>query len=332
MKRLLAALFFLAATAHGQLVVTTPRGVVVAHDGRVELFANERRVWSTEGVEATSIVTSDERVAVLDALGNKVRIIELSSGAARMLRTGETPVDGLFLGRTLYLLERDARALARIDADGTRASVAVAADPAFLRTANGLLYVYSRTAGVVQEVDPDRLTVVRSVRVAPFASDFEIDGRTAYLLHPREAKVRTIALTSLKTGELHVGAVPVDLAVTPKSTALSARTLAIADPSAKKVWLVEGAQSLSQAVARGFLRGLLGLGLAANRTSQFPTGVDRVSVSGRIWLAYDSSSGTLYRFTKSRSTALARDVPAGGWAATAEGAVVWQEGRLRTLR
>src|SRR5439155_10927329 len=86
-----------------------------------------------------------------------------------------------------------------------------------------------------------------------------------------------------------------------------ARTLAVADPSAKRVWMVEGAQSFMQSVVRGFLRGLIGL-LYGGHESQFPTGVDRIIVRGSRSFAYDSSSGTLYRFTKKKSSVVAKGI------------------------
>lgn len=325
--------FALATTASAQVVANSPRGIVIAHDGRLELHGG----WSTTGVEnATLVVAGDTRVAVVDALSGDVRVVDLANGYGTVMHANETPVAGVFLDDRLFLLERDARALVRIDVrvgrDGTRASLKLAADPAFLRVANRRLYVYARNEGIVQEIDPDRFTITRSVRVAPFASDFETDGRTGYLLFPRDAKLRTFSLTTMKTtGEVGVGAVPVDIAFASGSGALSARTLAVADPSAKKVWLVEGSQSFAQSIARGFLRGLLGLGLYANRTSQFPTGVDRVETRGGTWLAYDSSSGTLYRFTKSKSSVVAKDVAPKGFAITRDGVAVWRNGALQLI-
>ena len=127
------------------------------------------------------------------------------------------------------------------------------------------------------------------------------------------------------SGEIAVGAVPVDLAFVGGGSALTARLLAVADPSAKRVWIVESTQSLGKAIARGFLRGLLGLGLIGNRSSEFPTGVDRVEAGASGWIAYDSSSGTLYRFDRKGSQRLATAVPPSGFALTRDG-VAWWDG------
>jgi len=163
MKRFLL-LAFLAAPAFAQSIAATSRGIVVAHHDRIQLFNNAGSavVWTTDGVAIpASIVTGDERVAVLDALSSDVRIVELASGRGTTMKCGETPVGGVFLRRALYLLERDARALERIGADGARASIELAADPAFLRESNGLLYVYSRAAGVLQEKGAGAVGVLR---------------------------------------------------------------------------------------------------------------------------------------------------------------------------
>ncbi|HEV7426828.1 MAG TPA: hypothetical protein VGQ46_10710 [Thermoanaerobaculia bacterium] len=327
-------LLMLATTAAiAQPIAATNRGIVVAHDHVIELFDRTGRnlIWKTDGLPTPqTIVASNVRIAVIDPLANEVRIVELATGRATAVRTGETPVAGVFIGPTLYLLERDARALERIGADGTRASISTGADPAFLREANGRLYVYARGEGVVQEVSTMPFAIRRSVRVTPFASDFEIDSKNAYIVDPHGAKIGIINLESMQSGgSIDVGAVPVSFAFVSTGTSLTARTLAVADPSAKKVWLIEGAQSVTQAFTRGFLRGLIGLGLFGSGTSSFPTGVDRVFVRGTRWYAFDSSSGTLYRFTKSSSSAVAKNIRT--FTVTTEG-VVWWNDAVRRLQ
>lgn len=315
MKRFaLATAFVVALQTDAQLVTSTDRGIVVAHDGRIRLEGR----WSAGGVaHATAIAASPERVAVLDALNNEAVIADLASGRMIRIDTAETPIAAAFAGRELYILARDARVLQHGDK-----RIALSADPAFLREANGKLYVYARAAGIVEEIDGDRVT--RRARIAPFASDFEISGSTAYLAYPREARIRTLDLQRMKAaGEIAVGAVPVDVAFAGGGTALTARILAVADPSAKRVWLTESTQSTAKAVARGFLRGFLGLGLFGGRSSQFPTGVDRVEVHGRQWIAYDSSSGTLYRFDRRKSSIVARNVAPGAFTLTRDGVAWW---------
>ena len=324
MKRtfcLLLSAFCLPAAA--QVVANTPKGLVTAHDGVVEL----RGAWSSPGLQTPeAIVSSKDQIAVLDPLANEARIVELATGRGRTVRTGETPVAGVFVGNALYLLERDARALERIGADGTRASISTPADPAFLRERNGILYIYSRAEGVVVEITTQPFVVRRSAKTAAFGSDFEIDARNAYIVQPRAGKVAVVTLSTMKpAGSFDTGAVPVDLDITSGGTALTASTLAIADPAMKKVWITEGAQSTGQAFLRGFFRGLLGLGLFGGRSSQFPTGIDRVFVRGNRWYAYDSSSGTLYRFTRTTSKVLAKGIGAQRFAIAADGVWVWSD-------
>lgn len=327
--KLLALLLVVAApAASAQVITSTPRGMAVAHDGLVRLLDGDRPRWTTEGVKnATAIAADARRVVVLDALTNEAVIADLASGGTTRVRTAETPIAVAFSGNDVFVLARDGRVLQRVGG----ADVAVAADPAFLAAANGRLYVYSRAAGLLQEIEGDR--VVRTATVAPYASDLEIDGTSGYLAFPREAKIRVVDLQAMKAaGEVAVGAVPADLALAGGGTALTARILAVADPSAKRVWMTESTQSALKAFARGFLRGFIGLGLFGHRSSQFPTGVDRVARAGKQWAAYDSSSGTLYRFTTRRSSVVARGVAVGAWAVTRDGIAFWKDGRLEISR
>ena len=316
MRRTLLLMIVLlsADRAVAQLVASTPGGVVVAHDGRIALGGR----WSAEGVRtATAIVTSPDRVAVLDALHNQAVVVELATGLSRRSNTSETPIAAAFLGDELWVLARDARLVE----NGER-RIAVGADPAFLAAAAGKLYVYSRAAGVLEEIDGGRVS--RRLSVAPFASDLEIAGTTAYLVYPRNARIRTVDLASMKeSGEIAVGAVPVDVAIAGGGSAITAPVLAVADPSAKRVWMTESTQSTAKAVARGFLRGFLGLGLFGSRSSAFPTGIDRVLTRGNRWIAWDASSGTLYRFTGRTSSVIATGVPRGAFALTPDGVAWW---------
>jgi len=302
---------FLLAAA----IAITPQGTVVAHDRSIELYDDTRVVWRANGVANPSlVVANDQQAAAIDPLTNEVAITDLADGRTTITKTGETPVDALFLGRDLYILNRDSRTLQR-----GSTNLALAADPAFLRESRGTLYVYSRLEGVLQEIGTRPFAIKRTLKIAPFASDLQLGAGFAYLTYPRAGKLVIVDLAKMKPyGEQKVGAVPV-------SIALVARKLAIADPSAKRVWMIEGAQTFSQAVARGFLRGLIGLGLNRNRTSQFPSGVDRVVARGSSWIAYDSSTGTIYRSGK----AIAQAVGPRAFALTREGVVWWDDTALR---
>jgi hypothetical protein len=302
---------FLLAAA----IAVTPQGTVVAHDRSIELHDDTRVVWRANGVAHPSLVVANDRqAAAIDPLTNEVAIADLADGRTTIAKTGETPIDALFLGRELYILNRDSRTLQR-----GNATIALAADPAFLRESRGTLYVYSRLDGVLQEIGTKPFAIRRTLKIAPFASDLQLGASFAYLTCPRAGKLVIVDLAKMKPyGEQKVGAVPVSLA-------LVARKLAIADPSAKRVWMIEGAQTFSQAVARGFLRGLIGLGLTGNRTSQFPSGIDRVLARGSSWIAYDSSTGTIY----SSGKPIAQAVGPHAFALTREGVVWWDDTALR---
>jgi len=132
--------------------------------------------------------------------------------------------------------------------------------------------------------------------------------------------------------DIPAGVVPVDLAVTSRGSGLSASRLAIADPSAKRVWVVEGQESVARAVTRGFLRRLLGLGLFAPASSEFPTGVDRVVSRGAMTVAYDSTTQTLYRIKGSHGTPIARGIAPNAFAIADGTVAVWQNGALSLIR
>jgi hypothetical protein len=287
----------IAIPLFAQLLTSTPGGAVTAHDHRIQLAGK----WSVEGVQhATGIAANDERVVVLDALNNEAVIVELASGKATRMQTAETPAAASFVGKDLYILARDAGIVHHVGGP----DIQVSGD--LMKGA----YVYSRATGVLQKLHGEK------IMVGPFAADLELDGDTAYLTYPREATIRTVNLKTKQIREVRVGAVPVDLA-------LAGGMLAVADPSAKRVWMTEGTQSTAEAFARGFLRGFLGLGLSRGRDAQFPTGVDRVETRGRVWIAYDSSSGTLYHFTPRQSTVVARGVAPHAFALTANGVAWW---------
>ena len=321
MKTLALLMLLIAPATLAQVVVSTSRGVVSANAGRVRLEHGSLETgWDVPGVAIpTSATVSESHVAILDALNDEVTIVELASGTVRTIATAATPIDARFVGAELFVLARDGRVLQTPGGD-----VTLAADPAFLRESGDALLVYSRAAGVLQEIAGGRIT--RRLEVPPFASDLEISGATAYLVYPRDARVRTVDLTTMKaSGEIAVGAVPVDVAFVGGGSALTARLLAVADPSARRVWIAESTQSMAKAVGRGFLRGLLGLGLLGSRASKFDSGIDRVETGESGWIAYDSSRGTLYRFDRKESHVLATGVPPAGFALI-PGGVAWWDG------
>lgn len=324
----------LAMPSLADVVAATSRGVVVAHDGVVDLHSNGRRVWAAPGVdEPSKIIVSEERVAILDAWANRARVVSLHDGTGTTFATGESPVAGVFAGSDLYLIARDANRVERITNDGLRESVGVAADPAFVGLSASHLYVYSRVEGVLQEIPVGKAVAVsRQASVPPYASDMEIDGRTAYLIYPREAKLVTVNLDRLQiTTTAAVGGAPSDIAIARRGTALSAPLIAVADPAAKRVWMTEGAQSVGAAFGRGFLRGFLGLGVSRSRSADFPRGVDRLAAGDGVTLSFDTSSGTLYRMGRPEVSVVAEKLEPQAFAIANGKVVFWRAGTLHEV-
>jgi len=313
-----------------QSVASTPRGVLVAHDNVVELHGK----WKTEGVSAPgAIAVSDTRAAVVDPIHDRVAIVDLKDGHATLARTLSTPIAASFAGNDLLVVDRDAAVIEKIGGG----KIPLARDPEFLAIVGNHggnhggnhAYVYSRVDGALQEIGIQPFALLRTIRVDPFASAMQCDTRTAYLTYPRQGRIKIVDLEKMEAqGEITIGELPVDVAISGGPTALTASRLAVADPVAKRVWLVEGRQSTAQAFARGFIRGMLGLGVFGRNDKQFPTGVDRVVARGSHWLAFDSSTGTLYDVTKRETIVLARGLAPHAFALTPEGVVWWQNGTL----
>lgn len=324
--------FAFAFPAAADVVAATSRGVVVAHHGVVELRNAGRTVWSAPGVDQPAgIVAGGTRMAILDAWTNRARIISMADGLGMTITTAETPIAGVFVEDDLYLIARDSNQIERIAGDGSRQSVPLSPDPAFIGAGGNMIYVYSRVKGVLQEITAghSRMRVSRELALPPFASDMEIDGRTAYLIYPRAAQMVAADLDRFEiVRSVSVGGAPTDLSVSRRGNALSPPLIAVADPSAKRVWLTEGAQSVGAAFGRGFLRGLLGLGLFRPSGAGFPRGIDRVIAREGTTLAYDSTSGTLYRADRGRSATVAEDVDPQGFTIADGRIVYWRDGTL----
>jgi hypothetical protein len=335
MKRLWIVLALLAAPlANAQQLVGIDERFLIAEPGKVRLVSRQGNdVWTAPGVASpSSVIAGRTRIAVLDAIHDEAAIYDIDRGTRTSLHTAATPIAGAFVGDALVIISRDARILEKFGRDGSRVQRPLGMDPTFLRRFGSAVVIYSRVDGRLQSFDGDTLAPLREAFAAPFASDLEIDGPTAYLTYPREATIRQFDLSTMKRGgELRVGSVPSDMDLASSSGLLSASSLAVADPGARRVWLIEGRQSVTQAFLRGFVRGLVGLGLFRGSGREFPSGVDRVSASRGRWIAYDSLSGTVYRTTKKGSTVVARGVAPGAWCVTANG-VSWldQDASVRT--
>lgn len=322
--RVLLMLVF-APTLFAQAIAATPHGVLVAHDHVIELSGR----WTAGGVtNPRRIIAASNRAAVIDPLANEVRIVDLESGRGQTFATAETPIDGVWVNNDLFVITRDGGTVERIG----RGAIRVGADTMSIRAANNRLYVYQQLNGTVSEITIEPFAIARQVKVAAFASDFETDGRFGYLVLPRSAKIATFNLATMTPGSMiDAGAVPVDIAIGSGGTALTARTIAVADPSGKRIWMIEGEQTMTQAVSRGFLRGLLGLGLYSNSSSQFPTGIDRVLTAGGKWIAYDSTTGTLFQFSKSKSSVIATGVAPNAFAISGTDVIYWANATVRRL-
>ncbi len=301
----------LALPLFAQSVASTPRGVLVAHDHVIELYGK----WKTDGVSAPgAIAVSAARAAVLDPIHDRVAIVDLENGRTTFAHTKSTPVAAAFAGNDLLVLDRDAHAIEKI---GRGEAIELGADPEFLSVAGNRAYVYSRIDGALQEIGIEPFALLRTIRIAPFASAMQCDAKSAYLAYRLENRVHVVDLDKMQdAGDFRVGS-PMDIAVVGAQ-------LAIAGPVGGRVRLIAGRESTSHA----FVRGLLGIGGFREKETIFPGGVDRVVALGGRWLAFDSSTGTLYSATKNGTIVLARGLAPHSFALTPEGVAYWQNGTL----
>lgn len=318
------------ALAGEHLLLEARDGRIVAHSP-----ADLRRLWSVEGVPTPSrivVAQGESRAIVLDPISNQIVLVDLKGGAAMVHEVPQTPIAAAFLGDAVFVVSRDGRAITRIAADGSRVAAAVPRDAAMLHASERGIFVYGRASGDAVLLDPLDLVEIAAASLPPFASDLEVDGGLGYLVLPRSSKLISFSLETLAiVQERSAGAVPTDLVRAKKGTLATAATLAIADPSSKRIWRDEGSQSLPAAVGRGFLRGLLGLGLFTPRSSELPTGVDRVFMASGVLWAFDTSTGSLYRTSGSTLTRVAEGLEWGSFAVGRDSLFVATESGPRRL-
>ncbi len=333
MKRLLvlvASLLPLAASASTLLAV--PKGdriVVRASAGTISALdaASLRPLWTAPGVRRPRalVLSSDGRwAAAVDSISNQIALADVSRHSSRVLAVPETPVAAAFHGGALYVLSRDAARLSRIDpTDASVRSVEAPVAASHLLAAPEGIIVYAALTGTTARFDPVTLQLLARRSLNRYASDLESEGGTGYLVEPRQARLTVFSLETLAVEEERAaGAVPVDVEVEAPANAARGARIAIADPSSKRVWRDEGAQSTAAAVGRGFLRGLLGLGLYRPGSTAFRSGVDRVAaIGGRIW-AFDTSTGSLYAVRGESAKKVASGLTWGSFAPLGEDVLV----------
>lgn len=313
MRRLFAALALLAfaAGAEGAVVVATGEGIAVATDGRIELNALTGEVADRPGLRFPHFKAQSEsgsRAAVFDPVDSRVALFGF--GEELLIQDlADAPTDATFIGESLFILSREGATLTRLDASGARTIVPIPSGASMLAEGGGELLTYDPVRGRLGRYDAATLGAIATVDTDRFASDLEVvDGRL-WLAIPRRGELVSFALTKPEEKRTTTGgAVPVDLAVEREGGLLGAGSLAVADPSSKRIWRVGNEESTGAAFARGFLRGLIGLGLYSSGSVGIPGQVDRVEAAGGTLLGFDTATGALYRIEGKKAFELARGI------------------------
>jgi hypothetical protein len=327
-----AAQTAIAWDADRQLLIVADgeRDVVEARDLQTGMV---RWTVPAERLEVPRIATGagSGRAVVIDPTTDRVLVVDTADGRSWRHDVAGTPVEAVASRDGVYVLARDTGRIARITDETMTFVAGTGGDATFLRFSSEYLYVYLRTAGAIDRYGPD-LSPAGTLEVPPFASAMQLDGERAWLVYPQRGTIASVLLTAMALeGEVRVGGAPVDLAIAARADALTATRLLVADPSMRVVWTTEGLQSMGRAVARGFLRGLLGLGLYRDRALEVPSPVDRVFVAGNTRFGLDSVSGTLYRLERRSAVLVARDVCTSCLASDGASLFVWSGSQFSVL-
>ena len=297
---------------------SSAKTIVVAHDGRIDGFdrSGERKLWSVAGLANPSgIAVSDDgdSIAILDGYEDRVAIVAAARGTVQSYETPNTPVAAAFFGRDLWVVLRDQSRVRRIAANGEVADVEVVLDPALIAVSDLFVYVYSRSEGVLQEIDPRAAKITRVLPIGINGTDLEVQlpkpgeplGAKAYICRGPAKKVTVVDLKLMKASDINLGAVPMDIAFVPWGAQLSLEpgTPFVADPARQALY----------ASAH----------LGPSIPIRPPTPVDRVTIAGSGIFVFDSGGGTLYRVEGRNCTRIASDLTPLAFVATPDALFTW---------
>ena len=308
------AVLMLGATAMRADVAMAWSGggtILVAHDSKIEGFnrGGEKMLWSAKGLDSPSaIVMSADgtSAAILDGFADRVAVVSVADGNVALYETPTTPVAATFFGHDLWLSLRDGSRVLRITPKGEKTEIPVALDPSHITASEHVVYVYSRAAGLLQEIDPSTAQIARKLTIGSAGSDFEVRstkpgdqaGATAFLCRPADGMIVAIDLVPLTSRDMQSGfSAPVDLAFVPFGAQLSL------DP---------GNQAL-----------LISKDPGPGRAVSQPTPVDRVFITGAGLFAFDTNSGTLYRVDGKTATKIASGLTATSFVPTSDALFTW---------
>jgi hypothetical protein len=340
-RRLLAAAFatLLAAAAAAPaaartLIVASQNGTVIAvadgerreihrfRGGSQETFAGVRH-------PAAVAISASGAIAVVDALANE--LVVAGSGKPLRLSAGESPVAVAFAGETAIVLSRDSTTLTAVGPDGSSRSAATPQGSSLLAVTGDSIVVASPVTGELRVYSP-ALAPRGSVVAGRGAAALAVSGRRAFLVHPADALVTVVDLGRMEiAATTQAGAVPADL-VLSASSPLAAPTMIVTDPSSKAIWRIEAHESALAAFGRGFLRGLIGLGISGVRPEPTAAPIDRLYlVEGRLF-GLDSAGRVLYLLGRRGGSVVARDAGAGEFVIQRDGSVLMWDSEARRLR
>lgn len=331
----LAALLTVTPALASPLLVVAQGKATVARDGAIEIHTPDSASPITlagapdpvvlavsEDGSRTAVASSDGTVLLL---GPSERTTIDSSLAITELR---------FSGDVLWALD-GLRGILLMEARGSFTRVGeFGPDSRMLATHEESVYLVAQSAREVVRIDSSTGAVLHRGSIPDAAGDMTIAASGVYLTLPRTGEVLVLDRLGLVERErFRLGRAPTGVAITGTGGALGPATIWVADPATGGVISDEASQSMPAAISRGFLRGLLGLGLANARVHELPGRPSRVQAAAGGVIAQELTTGVLWsirgkrivRIGEARHGAFAYDPSAkmATWLEASSGQIRW---------
>lgn len=297
----------------------------VANAGKIELRDRSNELiglWKGPSEPVGLARSADGSIiatATRDGNVYTVRSRELTITSTGLSITGLLYADDL-----LWVLDGYTGDLIRGDGETFEQVARLGPDSALMRHGSGSIYVAARGSAELVRLDSTTGVILARVPIPAQVADMELDGEAIYLALPQRGEILVLGAEDLeKREQFRLGSAPVDLARGSRGTALTAGLIWVADPVLGAVIGEERSQSMSAAVSRGFLRGVLGIGTARADVRKLPGRPSRVVRSGAGVVAQELTTGVLWRIEGNRVVELGR-AAAGAFAADeASDLVAW---------
>lgn len=293
----------------------------IAREGRIEEWTRNGLSQSWEGPALPAAMLHQGNRTIVSGIDGELVVVDHHSGVASSVQLQQTVTEMIATPHGVVLLEGASGEIHLLREHEAAPLTSAGADAADGRYADGSLYLYSRAQRTISRVSlDDGSSVIAPLSAVP--SDLEVDQSGVYVTYPEEGAVEVFDRISLASRErFRIGSAPVDLALASSSSLASGGSFVVADPAAGAVIRDERSRSVVSSFLRGFLRGLLGIGLARAEVFRPDGRPDHVRVGRSVW-AQDSASGKIWRID-GKQIAEIGIAPAGAFAVSERDSAAW---------